>query len=323
MTMTAPTVPHSVERSAPSTSLGMVLTRYSFIYVTCVLSLLGFAGSASHWLELTSHFRPHYAAVLLLGGLQLAWKREWWRLAPVFVCFLVSAWSIAPWYMPTATPPSQPALRILLANVLTTNTEYQRLLELVELEQPDVLVLLETDARWLEALTPLETIYPSQLTVPRGDNFGIAVLSKLPILDLHIVDYGANVPSIVGTLTFNDQPVQLIATHPLAPIGAEYSELRNEQLTAVAKSSSGPTIVIGDLNTTMWSPHHARFEADSGLHNVRRGFGILPTWPVGLGPLRIPLDHCLVSGDFQASDVRVGPSIGSDHLPLIVDLVSR
>jgi len=42
-------------------------------------------------------------------------------------------------------------------------------------------------------------------------------------------------------------------------------------------------------------------------------------WPVPVpGFLRIPIDHCLLSDDFQVTSVEVGSSIGSDHLPLVV-----
>ena len=82
----------------------------------------------------------------------------------------------------------------------------------------------------------------------------------------------------------------------------------------------GPKLLIGDLNISMWSHLYDDFETATGMTNTRRGFGAIPTWPQQLPFGRIPIDHCLVSTHFAVVDTRRGPAIGSDHLPLIVDL---
>jgi hypothetical protein len=68
-------------------------------------------------------------------------------------------------------------------------------------------------------------------------------------------------------------------------------------------------ILLGDLNVTPWSPHFRQLLQQTGL-------------PAQVPPLRIPLDHCLVSPAFQVIERRVGPRLGSDHLPLIVTLAT-
>jgi endonuclease/exonuclease/phosphatase (EEP) superfamily protein YafD len=58
---------------------------------------------------------------------------------------------------------------------------------------------------------------------------------------------------------------------------------------------------------------------------VRKGFGLLPTWTTGnrVAPLKLPVDHCLVSPDLTVLGVEHGPALGSDHLPLVVRLAVR
>jgi len=88
--------------------------------------------------------------------------------------------------------------------------------------------------------------------------------------------------------------------------------------------------MIGDLNATMWSPYFRTLRTKLGLHDSRKGFGILPTWttpspvspfPAWLAPLlAILIDHCLLSRDIQAIEMHIGKPVGSDHLPIVVDL---
>jgi len=159
----------------------------------------------------------------------------------------------------------------------------------------------------------------------RFDNFGIAVYSAIPLRNTDIKSFTEyDIPSIFAEVQWQGQTVSIIATHPLPPINAEYFKSRNQQLLELEKViSSTNTIhaVIGDLNTTMWSPYYRKFIRQTGLKNARSGFGILPTWPQGAPMLQIPLDHCLISPEINVLKIRTGGDIGSDHRPLIIDLV--
>ncbi len=116
----------------------------------------------------------------------------------------------------------------------------------------------------------------------------------------------------------------MIAAHPLTPTTKSGFQQRNAQLEAMGRYVSRlpkPVLVIGDLNITMWSPFYQRFVGTAGLDNARSGFGILPTWPTFFPLLYIPIDHCLISPEIQVLKIRTGPDVGSDHLPLVTDLV--
>jgi hypothetical protein len=78
--------------------------------------------------------------------------------------------------------------------------------------------------------------------------------------------------------------------------------------------------LIGDLNTTMWSPYYKNYIGNTQLKNTRYGFGILPTWKIIHQFFAIPIDHSLVTPDIKINNVYTGRSIGSDRLPLITNL---
>ena len=74
----------------------------------------------------------------------------------------------------------------------------------------------------------------------------------------------------------------------------------------------------------MWSPFYRSMMETSGLRNARQGRGILPTHSIvtpRFAALSAPLDHCLVTPDIQVKDFKLGPAIGSDHLPIIAELL--
>lgn len=131
------------------------------------------------------------------------------------------------------------------------------------------------------------------------------------------------VASIHAVLERPSGPLHLLATHPLPPGGADYAAWRNEQLANVAHfigAVEGEAVVIGDLNTTPWSPYFKQLCRDADLRDSAKGFGLQVSWPTFCWPLGIPIDHCLVSPAIGVVDRRTGPNIGSDHSPLIVEL---
>jgi endonuclease/exonuclease/phosphatase (EEP) superfamily protein YafD len=184
---------------------------------------------------------------------------------------------------------------------------------------------MEVDGLWLAAIEDALEPFPHRVERPRDDNFGIALYSRLPFRNAGPQELGeAEVPSVVGRLKIGDKTLTVLGTHPLPPTNESGAKLRNDQLRAVAKylqPSEGPRLVMGDLNTTSWSPHFADMLATAGLQDSRRGFGIQPTWTALGGLIRLPIDHVLVGPEITVTSRRVGRDIGSDHRPVIVDLL--
>jgi endonuclease/exonuclease/phosphatase (EEP) superfamily protein YafD len=101
-----------------------------------------------------------------------------------------------------------------------------------------------------------------------------------------------------------------------------YSEHRNRQLVEIARflaAQTGPLVLLGDLNTTPWNFYFQRLLADSGLRSSAEGRGYQASWPGAPFLLRIPLDHVLLSPELRVVRREIGPDVGSDHLPVIVE----
>lgn len=313
----------------------MVSALAAVIVTTCLVLALLRPVAWPYPLELVSHFQLQYLIAAAAGTAALAGLRRW-RWAGVGLAAMVAAGSVVlPWHFNSGagearatTAAAQPpgTFRLFDANVLASNDRHDLLLAAIEAADPDVIVLQEVTASWMSALAPLSREYPYSADGEREDNFGIAVFSRIPLEGATLPVLGsAGLPSVSFTLRVAGTPVSVLATHPVPPLPLRRFKLRNEQLQDVAAFLEGrprPLIVAGDLNATMWTPWLKELQDGAGLVNARRGRGVLPSWPTFLpGPMRIPIDHCLHSPDLSVAACRLGPSIGSDHLPLVVDFL--
>lgn len=292
----------------------------------CVVSVAGFGGGW-HWvLDLTSHFRPQYAVLLAGAVIVCLWRGARFSAAVAMGCLALQIGTLVPlWLRPDqAAAATGSSMRILLANVHTTNRDFAAVRALLEREVPDVVVLQETDRTWLDALAGVRARWPHRVEEARADNFGIAVWSRHPLADARIVRFSrAGEPSVVARVQRGDETFVLVATHPIPPAGGMRTALRDEALAALAAFTSAqaePVLVVGDLNCTPWSPRYRTLLRDGRLRDSGEGHGWQPTWPSRLSVFGIPLDHCLYGAGLRIRDRVVGPDIGSDHRPLIVDV---
>ena len=120
----------------------------------------------------------------------------------------------------------------------------------------------------------------------------------------------------------------MLAVHPLSPGGPNRNQVRDRHLAFAADWAADAdgvrTIVAGDMNATPWS-HAFRAVLRAGdLENSQRGYGLELSFPTNASPIfQVPIDHVLVSECVGIGKRQIGPDLGSDHRPVIVDLVLR
>ena len=287
-------------------------------------SLTPFFGTV-HWVvELGSHFVHWYFLGALVGTaiLGMMRKRRWAMFG--IVCVLVNAGFLLLWYLPIGSRGAEPNLRILHANILTSNTNHEAFLDLVRAVDPDIISVQENNVAWQRAFRALDEAYPHSKAVAHGDNFGIYFYTRLPTEEIEsFIIAASEVPAIKTKIAVAGRSVSVLSAHTLPPVREAHMEVRKAQFAAMPElfeAIDGPAILIGDLNTTMSSPYYRELESATGLRNARYGFGFGATWPAHYSVLGLPLDHVLVSPEIEVVSFRVGSDIGSDHLPIIVEL---
>ncbi len=257
----------------------------------------------------------------------------WIFLASLVGAFLVQRWYIFP-YTPLATvqiheaePTESRSLKLLVANVLMDNRSSASFLEIIEDASPDVVLVLETDQRWLNELSELENNYPHTVLVPLENTYGIAMYSRLRLIDPSVkYQIQDDIPSIHTLIELEDGSlIRFFGLHPRPPSPTEHerSTERDAELLVtgfLAKKEDVPVIVAGDMNDVAWSSTTQEFQSVSGLLDPRIGRGLFSTFSANSVMMRWPLDHVFVSKHFVLVSMARLPKFGSDHFPVFIKL---
>ncbi len=308
---------------------------YLLLFCSCILTLAGFLSQYGWGFDLASHFRLQYLTIQLLCIVLCIFQKRKKLLFIITIFALVNLRLIVPYYFPTTNPPavfnkeravSKP-IKILLINVNSPNINYKAAGDYIQKISPDILALEEINARWITELSPILKRYPYFKEVSQENNFGLGLYSKIPLEDMQIKYFASDlIPSLVGKIILEDQKVSLIFTHPMPPGTLEHYHWHNTQLEQIGLLKphlQEDIILIGDLNATSWSYPFQKLKKDLDLKDSREGFGLQTSWPSFLPYVGITIDHCLVSKDFAVLERKIGPNIGSDHLPVFIKIILK
>lgn len=298
------------------------------LILVCGLLVLGlFSISPTVWptlwfVDILANFKVQLTLILLLLGL-LNFLKLKSRSITLITLILIGYNTSFFYHFITFNKPksitSTKGASILSINLLKSNTKSYKVIDLIESEQPDILVLLEYNPYWERALKDLNLEYPHRITEVRIDNFGIAYFSKIPGHTSIVRDRITGFPSVLSHHVIVSDTLSIFATHPLPPLGQQRFELRNRHFSTIVDTCrryNKHLIVLGDLNCSSFSVHFQKLKKALNLKDSRSGFGIQNTWHSKVPLLKTTLDHFLVSESIEVVDRSVGPNIGSDHLPI-------
>ena len=286
-----------------------------------VASVAAFFGRYWWLLDLVANFRAHMAAALVAAALTLALGR-WNRVALVVgLVGALNAAAVLPLFIGPAARPETTDVRVMSFNLLSDNTNYDEVIGFIADVDPDVVVLHEASRPWEQALAAASLDY--EITRGRTDDliFGSLVLAR-PGSEVQSFGFQISDPRAIEVVL--PSGVAVLGIHPLAPFPEDQTERRRFQFEFAslwASSREGPRVIVGDFNASPWSDPFRRLRIDTGLRNSQSGYGLELSYPAQASPLlQVSIDHLLHSSELAVADRRLGPPLGSDHLPLIVDL---
>jgi len=305
-----------------------------------MLTIVGFMGQFWWIFDLASHFRPQYFIALVILVVFFAKAKRWKSTGVGIICGLANFMLISPYIgtINSVTEIDKPKIRILSMNLSHANSSYKKAKLIIKKIQPSVLILQELGISWENALGETLVKFPYSVKLPINTTYGYFFLPKvlIPLVipkEKLFIGVFSHLPFerimtdqsdsyIRGSFKFKEKMFTLFGVHLTSPVGKVRTDARNKQLNGLVEEiqkNNQPTVVVGDFNITPWSLYFQDFIQKSQLRDTRKGIGIYPTWLAQFPPLSIPIDHSLTSDGIEVGSFSLGPSFGSDHLPMILD----
>ena len=295
----------------------------------------------------------HLAAINApLAVALLVYRRRFWAI----VGMLAALWNVALVWPSIAAnvktvfadpPPKARALKVVSFNLSYDNPGFSKTVDFLAKSGADVIGLSEVTPEAKAALGKLKDIYPHSIDCVGQDRFcELMLLSKKPLRYSFAGKIGPKLSYIASAdMDWQGSAISIAVTHIVLPFvkpdweplqiwipaddpgpllaqtPALWQSMQMAVLAGYARSLGRDQIVMGDFNSTPWSDVQTAFRAATMLDN--RG-PLVATWPAQLPvPLRVPIDSVFVGGGLNLRDLRAGPDLGSDHLPIIAEIASK
>ena len=311
-----------------------------------LISLCNAIGPERWWFIAFNMYMPQAiwlapGVFLLLVTLGFQWRSAW---IPV----LVMAWVAGPLMgvvphapQPDVTRASDVFLRVMTYNVKWGREDPQAVVADIQKYNPDLIVMQDSAGVQQTAVGTAFATYDVQV----DGQYTIA--SRLPVSSLTGVDIsfpGSDHHCDRFRLLVGGTEVTIYTAHLLSPrVGL--SNVRHHHIKPMKENvadrliegqllttnyeedqaaNPAPAVLMGDLNSPPPSMV-VRELTSAGLHDAfsaaGSGYGYSYGGLTVIGAPYIRIDHIMVNKYFRVSKCWVGNSIGSDHSPLIADLV--
>jgi vancomycin resistance protein VanJ len=217
-----------------------------------------------------------------------------------------------------------------------------RLVAVLRQSGADIIGLQELAAAQGEAIAALlADDYPYQTLHPSGIP-GKGLISRFPVLESELLDLHPGRPDLRTAIAAPGGAIDVIVAHPPPPrIGrhrVRHAALADQQIRGIAAIATrgAPAVLLTDFNRVGWQTAYRQLR-QSGLMDAfgtaGRGTGFtLPTrlshlayrgHPLGGVPLPplLRVDYVWHTSHFHTLDSWIGGNAGSDHLPVLAELV--
>jgi endonuclease/exonuclease/phosphatase (EEP) superfamily protein YafD len=291
----------------------------------CLFSTIGVLAILYLPFDFFNHMRLQYACSLAVAcGISAFLSLR--KLA--FASFILIVLNIVPalaLYVPPHVEPITNAkpLKILDMNLLYSVTDYGPAIAQIKATNPDILVFQEFSPYAVQAMKDVLITYPYAKAIPANNPSGHGIYSRIPLSDIN------ESPSFQNLFTVEDVNFQIggkkillvnLHTFPPASVRSILANLSVLDYLKQLRHSGQEMILIGDYNATPWSRYFNLLTDELKLRDTEAGLGPQFSWPAGVVPFYVPIDHCCISSGIGLSVRKLLAKTESDHLALYVEL---
>ncbi|MGB3773699.1 MAG: endonuclease/exonuclease/phosphatase family protein, partial [Leeuwenhoekiella sp.] len=191
----------------------MTLKRFLFGFgiLAIMLTLIPLVAADYWWIRIFDFPHTQLTALTFIAiafyffRFDIYWKHDYLFMAIMLACFSYQISKALPYtslypheVLDAENVTANNQISLFTSNVLQSNNSTELLLKEIKDKDADVVLLCETDQKWLQALKPyLNNAYKYRKEHPLSNTYGMALYSKLPLLNPtvhHLID--PEIPSI-------------------------------------------------------------------------------------------------------------------------------
>ena len=313
---------------------------YLLLFSVSMPILLGFLNFMHPLFDSVSHFRIHLLYMLLpLLFILILLHINYYRVLH-FILFLLTAfylyWLSQPFKPSSISKEKTKMLTHMQFNLNFKNQKMDKVTQYIIDHPMDIITLQEVTQEHQELLEELKTesfalefstsypyigqkkgAYPYQAYCSFRAIGSVAILSKHPFKTEAVCVDGL----IWATVMVKEKPINVLSTH-LYWSYPHHQPTQVKELLPLLEGIPSPLIISGDFNAVTWS-HTVKQMAKASRTNIVKGL----RWSINLNNqlpmlpfMKLPIDHLLISKEFEVKNIQVEKSLGSDHLPIMSEI---
>jgi endonuclease/exonuclease/phosphatase family metal-dependent hydrolase len=262
---------------------------------------------------------PYIAVIGLVLGVIGLMMRRWTFGGIVMAIALITAAAVGPRFVShEQAKATGTRLVVMSANLYVGQADAVQIVKLVRENNVDVLSLQELSPAMSDDLlrAGINSVLPYRMFQPIRGGAGSGLASKYPLQEEPLADPATFAqPSAIIDLPGLIDP-DILVVHVAPGVEEPFTAAWKRELAEMpsADFKLRPRMLVGDFNATLDHPG-MRDLLNRGYVDAaeRRGAGLVPTWPAGLWPPPVTIDHVLVANRAAVDDYRVVDLFGSDH----------